>query len=538
MKRSLKNVKISLYMKKGFSGLSVWFFLVSLFFYPVFPIQVRATSVSFYETNPNFNHNLIIADSALTDYNSLSLEQIRDFLISQGGSLAAYIDPLSKLPAYWLIWQVAQEYKINPKFILTMLQKEQSLITDPSPTQNQYDWAVGYSCYGGICLEPYRGFYKQISSMANRFINHYLLDLNAPGKYLKNSSCTFTKWCVGVYKETQDYQLIFPGNKVTAALYTYNPYRGGTLVDGYKIGANYNFWKIWQAWFSETLLIRPSDTLVKTSTNDKVYLIQDGFKRPFANFSALISRYDPKKIIIVEAAELEQYPLGAEIKFSQYSLLADSTSEIFLVVDDTLKHIASPEVFKTLGFNPEEVETVADQDLAKMTKGPEITLSSAYPLPTLIQDSSTGGVYKVENGLKYPIFSKEILKVNFPGQKIISAHEAELAKYPSAEPVKFKNGTLIKAKDNAVVYFVSGGKKLPVANEQAFLSRGYNWADIIETEPGAVAAHPLGETLEAIDLSLILKGGSNKAPLENLIDQQNLLKTNEERSQSASTTPN
>lgn len=478
--------------------------LVSVISFLLSPMASFA-QVTYYEPlNPQFNPNRIIDDSFVNDYNSMTLEEIKQFLDEQGGTLGRYIDPVTQQLGFWLIWNIAQEYHINPKFIMIMLQKEQGLVTDSSPTQNQYDWAVGYSCYGGVCLDIYKGFAKQIQSMANKFANSYLSDLKIKGKYTANFYCTFTKWCVGLAKQTQDEQVIIPENKITAALYTYNPYQGGTITKQGRVGANYNFWKIWDKWFNQ-LTLRPTSTLLKTASSDIVYLIQNGAKRPFANFSALATRYDPKKILIVEPSELDQYELGEPIKFSQYSLLANDQGQIYLLVDDTLRQIADMEVFRTLGFNPEEVETVSSADLAGLKLGRTITLSSSYPTGALITDTSTGGVYWVEAGEKFPIMAPEILKVNFPGRKILAGRPEELEKYPKGEPIKFKEGTLIKSRDSEVVYFVSGGKKLPINSEESFVSRGYNWADIVETSAAAVEVLPTGPALEPIDLTALDK---------------------------------
>jgi len=451
----------------------------------------------------------------------MTLEQIRDFANKQGGTLGTYLDPASNMPAYWLIWQAAQEFRINPKFILTMLQKEQSLVTDPAPTQNQYNWAVGYSCYGGICLDKYKGFANQIRGMANKIMSSYMADLSVKGKHKDNFFCTFTKWCVGDAKQTQDYQLIIPENKATAALYTYNPYRGGTVVDGYRIGANYNFWKIWTSWFKQ-LVLRPTGSIMKAVNSDKVYLIQNRQKRPFANFSAFITRYSLDDITIVDQSELDQYPIGPEIKFAQYSLLQNSSGDIFLLVDDALEHIASMDVFRTLGFNPEEIETVNDQDLAGFKTGPEITIASSYPTGELIQDAKTNGVYFVQTGVKYPILAKEIITANYPGKKILSGHSQELDKYPKGEPIQFKDGSLIKSKDGQIVYLIAGGKKMPIEDEKAFISRGYKWNKIIETSQVAVDLHPTGETLGFLDTSVLKKATPAPVPAITNDQTQNL----------------
>ena len=460
-------------------------------------------AVESYEDNPDFNPHYLLSDDEMLDYRAMSIEQIRDFLQVQGGALASYTDPANGMAAYYTIWHAAQEFLINPRFLLTLLQKEQSLVTDPEPSANQYNWATGYSCYGGICLDVYKGFTKQVQSAAKKF-KEYMADLNAYGKHQAGFYCTFTKWCLGVSKMTQDKITITPQTKATAALYTYNPYRGGTIISGQKYGANYNFWKIWESWFEQGVF-RPTGTLLKAAGSADVYLIQNGQKRRFANFSSLVTRYDPTDIVLVEGAELDQYQSGPEIKFPQYSLLMNSKGEIFLLVDDSLRHIASMEVFKTLGLNPEEVEEAADADLASLKQGPEITLTSAYPTGALIKDASSGGVYFVQNGVKYPIFSKEILLMNYPSQKVLSGHPEELDKYPKGEAVKFKDGALIKSDSSDVVYFISGGKKLPILSEKAFLSRNYQWEKIVVTNQSAVDIHPTGETLDVLDVSLISK---------------------------------
>lgn len=473
--------------------------LISFIFYPL--LSARGF-VGYYENNSEFNQNNLVPDSFITDYNSMTAEQIREFAINQGGTLASYIDPEVKLPAYFIIWQTAQEFQINPKFILTMLQKEQSLVTNDSPTQNQYDWAVGYTCYGGICLDEYRGFSRQIRGMADRFIFHYLADLDETGKYKNGYNCTFTKWCVGNPTQTQDEQLIIPQNKATCALYTYNPYRGGTIMEGLKIGANYNFWKIWNNWF-KTAKFRPESSLLKSQTSDVVYLIQDGKKRPFKNFAALITRYNPENIIVVDQGEINQYETGAEIKFSQYSLLATENGDLYMVDGDNLRKFASQEVFSTLGFNPEEVENVTIADLADLPRGRDIDINSSYPTGALIQEIKSGGIYFVQNGIKYPIFSREIMSVNFPGQTPLKGRQDELDKYPKGEAIKFKDGTLVKSKDSDVVYVIAKGKKLTIASAEAFISRGYAWNKIVVTNQAAIDIHPTGETLEKIDFSRI-----------------------------------
>ncbi len=454
--------------------------------------QVPALAVEYYEENPDFNPNYIIADTDLTNYQAMGVDEIQDFLVSKSGALASYTDPQTQQTASWIIWQTAQEYGISPKFLLTLIQKEQSLVTDPEPDQDQYDWATGYSCYGGTCLEQYRGFTTQVRSAANRFINTYLKQLNETG-------CTFTNWCVGVAKTTQDDILVIPQNKATAALYTYNPYRGGTIIDGDRIGANYNFWKIWDGWF-ESKTLYPDGSLLKSANDPTVWLIKDGQKRAFDSWTSLITRYDAGNIIIVPAVQLANYPEGPVIKYPQYALLEDPQDNRYLLINDLKRKIYDQATFQTLGFNPEEVIPVSQEEIDAIPTGEVITIGSSYPMGGLLQNKLNGAVFFVQNGKKYPIVDKAIMEINYPNYKIIRVSVDELEKYPVGPAVLFHDGTLVKSNDNPMVYVISDGKKLPITSEATFNALGYRWDKIITTTVNALGIHLTGD---ALDVNLI-----------------------------------
>ena len=488
--------------------------LIIMLILAIIPLGAYAQAVNEYETSvAGYNPNRIINDEDFLNSNVMTIEQIQEFVSAQGGTLDTYVDPAVQMPAYYIIWQTAQEFGVSPKFILTMLQKEQSLVTDPSPTQNQYDWAVGYSCYGGICLDKFKGFSAQIRAMANKFTTSYMADLNVKSKHVSDQYCTFTKWCIGQAKQTQDNFTIIPENRITASLYTYNPYRGNSIVSGAKIGANYNFFKIWNRWFGGDMTTtpttpppvvikptyRPDGTLIKTKTDSKVYLIEDGKKRPFANMNALISRYDPKNILILPKSEVDKYPIGKEIAYAQYSLLMDEKKQIYLLIDETLKPFASNDVFKTLGFNPEEIINIKNNEVETFATGTPITLKDSYPLGAVLQDKKLN-LYYVQAGIKMPIIAKEIREISFPKLKVRSVANTVVDKLPAGDPVLLPDHTLIKSPDSPDVYVIGGGQKHKILSESAFISRGYDWKAIHIVPQSVLDIHKNGVDLDAVDI--------------------------------------
>ncbi|OJI06490.1 hypothetical protein BK004_03405 [bacterium CG10_46_32] len=438
----------------------------------------------------SFNANYIISDAELEDFSSLSQDAIQRFLEQKGSYLARFTQIVNGIPkpASQIIFEEAQQYQVNPKVILAMLQKEQSLITDPSPSQNQLDWATGF----GVCdscskndpsLASLKGFYNQVSDFAEKVRVNYLRDLKSLGR-------TLTGWGPGQTKTTLDGFEVTPANNATAILYTYNPYRGGD-----RIGANFNFWRIWQRYFTRDY---PDGTLLQEQGEAGVWLLQNGVRRPFLTRTALYSRYNPDRIIHVSKNELEKYEIGTPIKFANYSLLRAPWGTVYLLVDDTLRGIESKEVFRTIGFNPEEVSLVSEEDIKLYKTGPNITIASAYPTGALLQDKTTGAVFFAQDGKKKGIIDRAILANNFKGQKPAPVHPDELATYPNTGRVALSDGTIITSPESAAVYVIADGKRRPVISGEAFEKLGYHWNDIIEVPKKVVDLHPLGDPLDLI----------------------------------------
>ena len=420
-----------------------------------------------------FNPHFIITEDDMFDHDSMNLTDIQGFLERKGSALAFKSFPdFSGVTrkASEIIWQAARESFVNPKVLLVTLQKEQSLIEDPNPSLSQYDKATGYRCPdGGSCNPKAAGFGKQVDGLAWQLRQYY-----------DNPNDWFFK--VGNEYSIDGY-FITPVNQATANLYNYTPHYSGNL----------SFWRIWQKYFGKDF---PDGSLLKASNSPDVWLIKYGTKRRIESWGALISRFDPKKIITVSATDLEKYETGPAIKFRNYSLLALPDGKTYLVVGDELRYITSPEVFRIIGFNPEEIELVDESDLAGYKFGSDITTETAYPTGALLQHNQTGGVYFVENAVKYPIYSKEIMKANFPNRVLTQVSPEILDQYPGGAPVRFKDGEIIKAFDDPRVYVIADGHRVWIKDAESFANFGYRWDNIIATSQKAVDLHPLGDVIE------------------------------------------
>ncbi len=467
-----------------------------------------------------FNPSYIISDSEVLDETTMSLLEIQSFLTDKGGYIADLktdnFEGIAKSTAEIIYDASVNNYdcdganlsdnptmaerklkcepiSINPRFLLVLLQKEQSLLDDKSPKQSQLDWATGYGCPdGGGCNERWRGFGKQVNSAALQFYEY----INKPNGYKYKVGEIYVakdKYDKLVSAESADSTImsstekitVTPENQATASLYIYTPH----VYNG-----NYNFWKLWNQYFSQSFL---DGSLVQAKGELGVWLIQDGVKRPFLSRGALNTRYNPDNIIMVNKSDLDSYLKGTPIKFAQYSLLKSPEGVIYLLVDDYKRKIINPETFRKLGFNPEEVEDASLEDLSYYKNGEPIGLEDDHPTGVLLQDPNSGGIYYAINGQKAPLNDPIFLKTIFKGLPTIKATVAELGKYEKIAPVKFADGYLLKTNMSPAVYVISGGVKRPIVSGEVFEEIGYKWENIMEIHSRVLALYEQGDPITA-----------------------------------------
>jgi len=420
-----------------------------------------------------FNPEYIISDYELTDAKKMGLEEITEFLNQFSGSLKNYetVDIDGKIKsAAEIIFNASQRHQINPQVIITILQKEQTLVTQKVKKSTQYDWATGFAAYDGKKpVEKFRGFANQVDRAAWRL----RLFLEQPWEFVFRPG--------QIYKISG--QLVRPQNLATAALYNYTPFIQGNRL----------FWQIWQKWFAKNYGSLEDGTLVRVIGDKGVWLIQNGERRPIRSKNIFLARFDFKKVKEISLKELEKYPSGEPVKFPNYSLVQAPNKGVYLLVDDIKRPIISEKIFREIGFNFEEVVKADWSDLALYQDG--LPISTPYPIGTLLKNKKTGELYFVKDNFKQLILTEKIKEINYPYLKIIEVDPEKLDGFVLAEPVKFQDGTLIKSENSPTIYLISGGKRHPIADPETFIALGYRWGEVINVSENVLDLHPLDEPI-------------------------------------------
>jgi hypothetical protein len=233
----------------------------------------------------------IISDALFFDGGSMDAGQIQTFLDQRGAQCTAAPDGTPCLKDYrqdtgtrsadaycstyqgaanetaaQILAKAGRACGINPRVLLVMLQKEQSLVTMRggatrlpdgrySLNPQRYEEALGYGCPDTApCDSAYKGLALQVYSAARKFrvyaanpnsYNHKAGRTQAV-RFHPNASCGSSQ--------------VYIQNVATAGLYNYTPYQPNPAAltaqygsgDGCSAYGNRNFWLYYTDWFGST----------------------------------------------------------------------------------------------------------------------------------------------------------------------------------------------------------------------------------------------------------------------------------------------
>jgi uncharacterized protein with LGFP repeats len=240
----------------------------------------------------------LVDPTIFLDSNAMSANAIQSLLVSKGGALASYTTlfdcastgttsnsmyvsagaPCGQtVPASTIIYYASQIYGINPQVVLATMQKEESLVTDPSPISSQYQQAMGYACPdNGGCGAS--NFLYQIDNGTWTLRFNYER-LNSNSTWWSSgiaANCTYvTRFYTPSLYPSQNvtfidgngvsYATYYLANPSTSSLYCYTPHaynnpQGlyglpayGTTGEYY--GGSYEFVQAFDSWFGSSTVL-------------------------------------------------------------------------------------------------------------------------------------------------------------------------------------------------------------------------------------------------------------------------------------------
>ncbi|PPF20293.1 MULTISPECIES: cell wall-binding repeat-containing protein [unclassified Rathayibacter] len=236
----------------------------------------QSTQYSAEETK-SFRAGFIVSDAQFFDGDALSTGQVQSLLDEKGSRCStagtapclknfSQATPSKAADAMCSAYQgsgsessasiftrVGLACGINPLALVVLVQKERSLVTDTTPSPEDYAKATGYNCPDTAACDPgSAGFFTQVYSAARQFKRY----ANPPG-----SGSNFTTYAPGTTPNVAYYPSTACGsspvtirNQATADLYYYTPYQPNDYAltgSGNAACATYgniNFWYLFSDW--------------------------------------------------------------------------------------------------------------------------------------------------------------------------------------------------------------------------------------------------------------------------------------------------
>lgn len=458
--------------------------LLGVAFFSAFPASADARI---------FNPNNIFTDAELYDATSVSQTAIQAFLEKKNSVLARLSFQMNGVTqkSSEVIWNTAQAYGINPKFLLTKLEKEQGLLSRSTATEKALDWATGYGCFGGGCIEKYRGFVAQ-------------LDAAADTQRIYTEKKDQFSFKVGKATKTYDSYVVTPQNQATANLYIYTPYVGASPELGISgnVGGNRLFWRIWHRYFSSQVYL---DGQVITS-GDTYWKIENNQKRRFSSKTVFLTDHTESQAFTVGADVLNAYPDGPEIRFANTTLVrAQPSGQLYLLQNKTKRPVADDTIALALlptlhiaATDASAIQSTTEDELANYTLGSLITSAVTYPAGKVFRDTA-GTLWLVQDNLKLPLDSI-VAQNRFP-TATPEALPAEFQNLPTGSPVKLVDGTFVRT-DDGTYYLITNGERMKIEDPAGAFARYFGpekQSQALRISSAVLELHTAGELISYMD---------------------------------------
>jgi len=120
------------------------------------------------------------------------------------------------------------------------------------------------------------------------------------------------------------------------------------------------------------------------------------------------------------------------------------------------------------------------------------------PNRSLIRVKNKKTVYVVEDGVKQPIPSEEVLRsqgLTFKNVEVVDQEEADT--YFNGDPINYADGTVVQEEGRPEVYVITNGERKHIQDPKAFVDLGYSWNSIVKVKPGVLGLYRKSSALKS-----------------------------------------
>lgn len=447
-------------------------------------LLVAGTILAAHPARAGYDSNNIIDDSKFVNHNTMDQAGIQAFLAARGSYLAGYVDPQVNQSAAQIIRDASVDFGINPQVIMSTLQKEQSLITNPSPTASNIRSAMGYGCpTTGYCDPSLAGFYNQVRNGSWQLKFNFERAGGNNGTWTGPSGAvwgnpsilypcrnTTSLYSTGLfagrqvtfYAHTngQAYATVGIANRATAAMYCYTPHVYNPSGVPVYYSGSYNFVTFYERWFGPT----SGSPLFSISGSGAVYLEYAGAYYLFPSQTVLAAYgYAGVPVKVVDASYVSSMENGSPLStLARY----DGNAAVYLVDSGRRLSFPSPDMLVLHGYSGGQ-ETVYPASLQNF-------IASGGEMTSILRNPG-GGIYLLENSKlrgfpDYETYANLGVPV-YASRALNNMSWTYMARFQEDAPMLL-DGKVLKGSGSPAIYIHDGGR-LFIFTPQTYQAWGY-----------------------------------------------------------------
>lgn len=296
---------------------------------------------------------------------------------------------------------------------------------------------------------------------------------------------------------------------------------------------------------------RTGYALKETAENDEVVALQPAEQRllPFYNASGSFAMNGGGTLDLVRTLRFENsdriLPINIDNQIQWVSYVGRGVDGILTKLDldanslnksdtVTLNFTKVTNEAGTEGWSKDfnVVDLYHDKITTETVKGNYGVILQVWRKPnrSLIRIKNRSTVYLVEDGVKQPIPSPEVLAsqgMTFNDVEVIEQDEADT--YADGEAICYADGSIVREEGTPEVYVIADGEKKHIQDPTSFTDLGYSWNNIVNVKPGVLglyrnrvalksnSTHPEGALIrEDGNPTVYLIEGGKKKPISSL----------------------
>jgi len=238
-------------------------------------------------------------------------------------------------------------------------------------------------------------------------------------------------------------------------------------------------------------VLPPKDgSIIRGTTNQAVYLVEDGKIQMYSGYTFAQNKITPKQITTVPDSEITTYTTNGFVAPLDGSLVKEASDGTVYLAESGTKQPLLAEVFKNRGFTFKQIATISKDEINAMPTG---SFATPKDYTFFSQDSKAGPLYEFKEGTYHSISAYVAKQRGITPDYVFNS--ATVSGWSEGIPVPPRDNTIVKGDGDGTVFLVSKGQLRPMT--YAYFTKHKITAKQIVTLPQAeVDAYAKGDVLQ------------------------------------------